>query len=335
MIQQFFCNNQYKKISLQLSSEGYYSPRDSEWNYSDIPHLNFIHTRVEGVTLKTSKHHVSNIFLQRVGPFEFPASVNISHRSWDRHSYIMIILNIGIAVETTHGGTGEACKTTTRYDFFYKGLFGYLICLMARYSTRKNYQILMSEDMPMRIQRGELRRKGVTFALDKLDLIGFSDTIDVTANNIDCRSAVPQGAIYQFIVSSIPGSVEIENYWLRAEWSNSLMRIYPLICPHEGAPLRQKVKSLDSTADDCRVAACPWHGKKIKEVAKIDLRAGSDLEFTLYHTRFILSIDNWQIKEDGESTYLVTIRAKSPESGCEPLQQNNDRYDKHLNEYEA
>ena len=39
-------SNGYKYLSLRLQTIGEYSSRDSEWNYSDIPHLNYVHKKV-------------------------------------------------------------------------------------------------------------------------------------------------------------------------------------------------------------------------------------------------------------------------------------------------
>jgi hypothetical protein len=332
MATKFFDDNHYRRISLQLSTHGWYSPRDSEWNYSDIPHLNFIHTRVAGITLKASKKHISNIFLQRIGPFEIPASVSISHRTRDIHSYIMTILNIAIEVETRHEGIGSGCVTTTQYNFYYKGFLGLLICLLARYSTRRNYSILMSEDMPMRTQRGKLRRKGVLFAHDKLELIGFSDTLNIAADNVDCRGAIPEKYAYRFRTSSIPGSVDIESCWLRVEWNNDFIRIYPAICPHEGAPLTQNIGETVSDHAECNAGIiCPWHGRKVKEIAKMCLKNPQDLEFTLYHTKFIMSVEEYRTEGRGATSYLVLIRTKGPQAGCKPLGYYDKGDDHNLN----
>ena len=46
-IDSFMKKQDYKHLFLRRITRGDYSPRDSEWNYSDIPHLNYIHTKVE------------------------------------------------------------------------------------------------------------------------------------------------------------------------------------------------------------------------------------------------------------------------------------------------
>ena len=45
----------------------------------------------------------------------------------------------------------------------------------------------MSEDVPMRNQRGNLRNKGLSFLSDNQDKIGFYETEDLSINNVDGR----------------------------------------------------------------------------------------------------------------------------------------------------
>ena len=312
MINKFFVTNNYKSIKLKLSSTGRYSYKDSEWNYSDIPHLNYVHTRVEGILLTASEVHTSSVLLQRIGPFEIPASVNIFHNSERAHTYLITILNIAILVETTHLTAGDECNTTTTYEFFYKGIFGWIVCVAAKFSTIQNYKVLMDEDMPMRTQRGILRSRGVTFELDEKNLIGFSDTLDISNNHVDCRLAVPFESFRYVIIDSPTGLADIEDYWLRVRWHHNTIYIYPLICPHEGAPLIEQITTLNPV-NGCTIhMKCPWHGRKILPVAAIDLTKHDSIAFVVYKVRFIAALES-RITTDN-STIVKTLRLypKSP-----------------------
>jgi hypothetical protein len=335
MSRNFFVKNGYRSIRLILSSKGDYSQKDSEWNYSDIPHLNYIHSRVEGITLKASRTHISNIFLQRVGPFEIPASVNISHLTAGKHEYIMTILNIGISVVTSHKNDSDGCLTTTTYEFFYKDLAGFIMCLLARMTTRKNYRILMSEDMPMRIQRGILRRKGIGFKLDTLDLIGFTDTLDISCNNIECGSALQANEEFRIEVTGLSGSIDTANDLLRVEWRDNNLLIVPKICPHEGAPLAHKQTHMHSAdhLHDCLL--CPWHGRKIGPVARMNLLDEEKLDFCIYHRQFSIKKTKCALDKQSGLSYEITLRLKGPEIRCKPLQKNDKRYDCELDSNET
>ena len=62
----FMKSNGYKYLSLRLQTTGDYSSRDSEWNYSDIPHLNYVHTKVDGYCFHADNERIINLFMQKV-----------------------------------------------------------------------------------------------------------------------------------------------------------------------------------------------------------------------------------------------------------------------------
>ena len=98
--------NGSKLLLLRLKTRGKYSARDSEWNYSDIPHLNYIHTKVDCHTYFSSNERVVNLFMQKFGPFKIPVSTYIEHLETDKHSYVMNILGMVVSV-TTHISEGK------------------------------------------------------------------------------------------------------------------------------------------------------------------------------------------------------------------------------------
>ena len=84
-IKSFLKDAKFKKVSLRLSTSGEYSWKDSEWNYSDVPHLNYVHTKVDGFNQYIGREFISNIFLQKIGPFSIPASISIQHKNAGKH----------------------------------------------------------------------------------------------------------------------------------------------------------------------------------------------------------------------------------------------------------
>lgn len=263
----FLKSNGYKSITLRRQSIGSYHKKDSEWNYSDIPHLNVVHTRVEGYVLSKGREHISSIFLQKIGPISLPARIDIFHEHDYRHIYVMSILSIVVCVETTHeeGADENECITTTNYVFYYKGVPGRVIAILARWATKRNYEILMSEDMPMRRQRGLLRSKGVRFLSDSQKLIGFTDTERLEQCNVDQSSRVSEseGESYIFTLSEIEKGKDWERFFLRIKKSGDQLIIYPTVCEHEGAPLRPQVWSSNENGKSYAVS-CPWHGKRVR-----------------------------------------------------------------------
>ena len=90
--------NGYKHLILRLHTIGNYSKKDSEWNYSDIPHLNYVHTKVEGFSFYADNERIVT-FMQRFGPFTIPVTNYIEHTKSDYHFYVMNILGMVVALK--------------------------------------------------------------------------------------------------------------------------------------------------------------------------------------------------------------------------------------------
>ena len=164
----------YKYLYLKRITRGDYAPRDSEWNYSDIPHLNYIHTKVDAYTYFADNDRIVNLFMQRLGPFSVPVSNYIEHLDKEKHTYVMNILGMVVSVTTTHKkATDGKAETLTEYKFYYRSLIEKLIAFVIKNATKKNYKILMSEDKPMRNQRGFLRNIGMIFLVIKKIRLDF------------------------------------------------------------------------------------------------------------------------------------------------------------------
>jgi hypothetical protein len=258
-IESLLRSERYRSLRLQLQTIGPYTPRDSEWNYSDVPHLNVVHTRVSGHTLLCSRTLSSSLFLQRIGPWLVPATLHIEHEDPSVHHYLLTILNLVVCVSTTHAAHAKGCLTTTTYNFHYRGPLGWFMAHLARWATRRNYRVLMAEDRPMREQRQHLRHRGVRFAFDDADLIGFSDTLDIQREHVDASGLQRQSDHCILNLADPQGCIPVSDLLLQVSWDGRDISLWPLICPHEGAPLQ--------APNGCGAAqslACPWHGRRLR-----------------------------------------------------------------------
>jgi len=295
----------YRYLSCTLVTDGLYSVKDSEWNYSDVPHLNYVHARVEGCPLLTSKNHVSSLFMQRLGPFVVPASLHVSHLEARVHDYLLTILNIVVRVATSHERSDSGCLTITQYTFYFRGFLGRLAALMARFATKCNYGVLMSEDLPMRVQRHRLRQLGVVFDFDHSPLIGFSDTLNICENHLDASGlCLPLGLTHVALICD-DGDLMVEELLLRIRWDRDSVMILPLVCPHEGAPL-----------DSCNlhsgnVLMCPWHGRRLLPLEVLS-RAHMETEFSFDFCRLHYLAKLISPRSDHQFLQLA-VRAKRPE----------------------
>lgn len=288
-IQKFLASKGYKRIKLVRRSTGDYSVRDSEWNYSDVPHLDHIHTKVDSYTLLSSKKDISNIFLQRVGPLLLPAAVHISHVEAGKHNYVMTILNIIISVETIHQMAEQGCKTTTSYEFFYRGIIGWIVSILAKYATKLNYKTLMAEDMPMRIQRGRLRNEGFKFELDSLSLIGFTDTLDINSSHVNGKKIFSNSDDIIIDIIGLSGHTEIHQFKCTISWNLDTIWVLPMICPHEGANLCFPL-STDGQENSIRSAKCPWHGRQLGPLSVLDRTHSCQNEYSYLHVDFSVKL---------------------------------------------
>jgi hypothetical protein len=221
----FLESSGYRHTSLRLETIGDYDPRDSEWNYSDIPHLNVVHTQVESIPLYHTGTHLQTINLQRIAPvLRIPVSLSMEHKDASFHDYVFVILWVVVLVHTEHWPHEKGCRTTTTYQFFYQGILGWLLAKLAKKATRKNYKILMAEDLPMRRQRGKLRRQGCSFLHDRKELIGFTDTLDLSQVNVDAGSRLSEDRAFSVPIANARGYRDIEEIYVRVEWNEASTR---------------------------------------------------------------------------------------------------------------
>ena len=277
----------FRCLTLTLTTEGPYTPKDSEWNYSDVPHLNHVHTRVSGVPLACENTYSSSLFLQQIGPLQIPASLHISHLTSDTHDYVMSILWIVIRVCTTHQPKESGgCLTKTDYRFYFRGIIGWLLASLALLSAKRNYAILMREDLPMRLQRHYLRQKGVSFFYDTHQLIGFAETLKLYDNNVDISEVGTAKRTFVLKLHNSEGEVLVSESFLRISWSSSIVKIWPMICPHEGADL-----SACRITSHSMTVSCPWHGRQLKPLVVFTPSVESSVkEFTFCHSQYVARV---------------------------------------------
>ncbi len=288
-LESFMKKQGYKSLYLRRITTGDYAPRDSEWNYSDIPHLNYIHTKVDGYTYFANDDRIVSLFMQRFGPFSFPISNYIEHLEKNKHSYVMNILGLVVAVKTTHNKeTSGKAETLTEYKFYYRSLIEKIFALIIKNATKKNYKVLMSEDKPMRNQRGFLRNMGMTFINDKKDKIGFSETSDLTTKNVDGRLYFQSKKKIKIDLRNKTKNFNIKEWHLTFISFDNKISILGDICQHEGANLNYEFRSTSTTC----LAECPWHGKRVAPLLILNRYQSEDHNFNYLNQEFQAGVHN-------------------------------------------
>ena len=251
---------------------GLYQPADADWNYRDIPHLNFVHSQVEGTLALASDDLLSSLLVQKIGPFKVVLTVVLISEVDKGQFYYTSVGPIVLLIDTNWVSVDETTtEVTTRYSVgtprFLKLLHPLAHKLLAR-----NYDILMSEDFPMRLQRGKLRARGYSFRQDE-EGHSYSDSIQIARNNLR-QPELPASLIKINHMGSNGQPIE---HWDEAgvrsvvvHRSDRELLISRSICPHEGAAL---------SGANCKVdhLECPWHGRLIKPWARVNLETGDSL----------------------------------------------------------
>lgn len=276
-------------------SEGEYSPDDAAWNYMDIPHLTYVHKQVDGVLSLAADQITGSIFFQRVPFFRLPLAVLTYQSARNAVTYytsfgffLLIIQTSWDEIDPTH------TRVVTRYAVGWTGWGVGVLYPLIKMLLKRNYRILMSEDLPMRQQRGLLRKKGYGFRIQS-DVPSFLDSKKIMQQNVvtpdhnviaprDLPSWGSRTIEYEALPEARPLYVgEPDHLGLAVVRAGSNVSVFPRLCPHEGAGLDEAVCKAATTAHAPCVVQCPWHGRKFRPILSIDLPATKQAYETDWH----------------------------------------------------
>jgi hypothetical protein len=253
-----------------LTSEGEYETYDADWNYKDIPHLNILHKQVSGYPVNIGDSIVTAVLLQKVMGVTLPMIMVNYHSAKDQQTYYTSFLGFLVIVETSWKSVGQIrTQVATKYSIGSKPMFKFLHSFIRRLIS-KNYEVLMSEDIPMRTRRGELRKWGYTFRTDGLPH-SFAATLRILDENMVFKAKPVPPAPSLVTNQQIETFKEKDfflgrsDHWgLRFKARCNTLEIFPRMCPHEGA-------CLDHQPLDSGAIVCPWHGRVLRPLASIPL----------------------------------------------------------------
>ena len=170
----------------ELVSEGRWETYDADWNYKDIPHLNALHKLVNSYPSSIDDQIVTSVNLQSVAGVVLPMIVVNYHSGPNRQTYYTSFLNLLLIVETTWNSLGpNQTRVVTQYAIGSRWYLKFLHPIVRQLIT-KNYRQLMSEDLPMRERRGNLRDWGYAFRTDG-PVHSFSATLHILEENMVVR----------------------------------------------------------------------------------------------------------------------------------------------------
>ena len=278
-VRKFLVKRNFKFLSLDLETIGDYSPHDSEWNYGDVLHFPYIHKVFDQKILNLSDKANTSYFMQKVPFLSNPIIIYQEHNKKDTHEYLSSSYGITISIITKHLSHNTRARTTTNYHFYYAGFFGYLVAFFARFMTKINYKKVIDEDMPMRLQRGKLRKSNkIDFRHDDI-LITPISTSNTSDNNVSIKDNIYFSKMVN--ISQDMKEINFDDVFLKLVVNNNIAHVYPTICPHEGSPLVSKEIEF----------RCQWHGRLIKPYYSFGFNKKSDKSsFTHLNRDFSLII---------------------------------------------
>lgn len=273
-----------------LSHEGIYEVDDADWNYKDVPHLHFVHELAEAIPTVVGDDLITSVNMQKVLWFRFPFSLTNFESGLNSQTYYTTWLFFVLLIHTRYESTGNnRTRVDTTYSvgspWWLKWTFPII-----RWILKRNYDNLMSTDIPMRLRRGELRGWGYRF-LKEGEKHSFEKTMDITKTNVLPPAGLTSPTGYRLSISEVlPADGDHflgrdDHLGLRiARRANKIM-LFPRMCSHEGASLdRYKCSGPKEPVKDDRLV-CPWHGRVFRPLASIDLNSTSPVAVqTSQHT---------------------------------------------------
>jgi hypothetical protein len=269
--------------SFSVGSEGAWTAEDADWNYKDIPHLNQVHSQAWAYGTAIDDDFIATINLQKIAGIQMPIALANYDASDGSQVYYSTLLCFVLIIETRLSDVQNADdasirgRAETTYHIGGPRFAMWLFPLLKRVLIA-NYKVLMSEDLPMREQRGRLRQAGFRFASDGRTRT-FAETTDLTVVNV-IPPSIRKGDSCTVDISTLrtEGSTVVAGHGpggLRLVRGNdSEVMIFDRVCSHEGAALDDAVFQ-----NGCLV--CPWHAKRIKPLARVQIGSASTQRLSL------------------------------------------------------
>ena len=258
---------------MTLASEGDYAVEDSDWNYKDIPHLHHVHALAEAMPAVIGRDIICTVNLQNILGIWFPMALVNFEAAPNRQVYYSTLFFFVLVVETHSESIGYLrTRASTTYSIGHPPSLGFLVPVM-KWLIRRNYKVLMSEDLPMRDRRGALRALGYGFRREG-DTYSFVKTLNILEDNVIAPPDANRtfGCDYTEVLKdkdqAFIGDIGLLGARLVRDGDDVV--IYRRSCPHEGA-------GLDSADCSGGFVTCRWHGRKLKPIGRF--ARGQDIEF--------------------------------------------------------
>lgn len=293
--------------SVRLETEGEYLPTDIDWNNKDVVHRNHVHDYIADVVCVIEQDLQASISFQTVLGVPFPLIlVHYDTQPMEQTHFVTVLAWTMVTHHEFVVLTPTRTRGVTTYTVAARP-FWLLFWPLIRALLRKNHRKLMSEDGVLRNRRGRLRSWGYTFRGDDGPR-DIRSTVSIVANNVLVPDPPPKPP--EFPPVAVDAIVEGEwtyvgrsdHLGLKVTREGRKLLAFARMCPHEGA-------DLDEVAISGRCQVCPWHGRKLRPVAVVDLAADSPMAETDRHQLVV---------EDGRLQVTVTTTGRGGDATVGP-----------------
>ena len=252
-----------------LVHEGQYAVDDADWNYKDVPHLHHVHELVEANFAVMDDKVINTINTQKILGIKLPLVVVNYESGKDEQTYYTCFLFFALIIQTKYTKLSDTMtRVISNYSIGGPRLLKWCFPLI-KFLIKKNYDNLMTADIPMRTRRGALRALGYRFIKED-ERYSFKKTTEILKQNVLPPvniSALPAESIS--INHALPGDGEVrygqdDHMGLRLVRQADRLMVFGRMCLHEGA-------SLDKSSCHDGKLKCPWHGRLHAPLAAFDL----------------------------------------------------------------
>ena len=301
----------YKSFSFSII--GRYRSSDALFNHRDIPHFNHLHKNL------AFGHGIEGIYYGDVVSFiryfkflkiSFPILAlmkddgkNRVLETWSFFCFQFLKLNEEVDLPN------NKCESKITYFVGCKNKF--LLNIFISFFKKmflKSFNDYKDDDHPFLNRRADLRSKGFSFNKDSIENFSYEDCLNIKNQNcyFDYKSAKNKNLTIQLNEikeDEIKSVNDLDILSFQFYKTKNLIKIFPLVCPHEGGYLginnKHGVKfTLKKFIDsDCRVR-CNIHNRKFNPIVIIDLDNKKEIyqskvyNFKLDNKEIIISLRN-------------------------------------------
>ena len=266
----------FSRKTFCLTSEGIWSFDDADWNYKDIPHINYVHELVDSIPVTIDEAYINSIIFQKIFFLKLPAALqNFDYSENEQMYYANFGFFLLIVKSKIKSISNTRTAVETQYNVYAQRLVNFLFFPLVKKIIERNYRNLMHGDLPMRERRGWLRGRGYDFKRRYPNKkYAFSETLEL-ANSVKLPNNLSSSHYrltiddYEHVGEWLLGDADYLG--LRIVKVKTKVNFYRRICMHQGADLSTAPILSDA------IILCPWHNKPCRALATLDLDQGVEI----------------------------------------------------------